>query len=423
MKMPDVISNTRQLVRARWGVFGAFALVGFLTAIWLVNIPAIQERTATSHAVLGGLILLLGLGALVSMQFAGSLIGRFGSRASTGLGLVVLVVTVNLPGLATDPVSLGLALFIFGLGHGVTDVAMNQHAVVVERAYRRPIMSAFHAFYSLGGAIGAVAGAAAQSLSLELPWTLLLASLLAVAAISFAAPALLPRTQERQLEAGLPHGGTPENAPAAEDVPVPRRRGRVFTLAVLAFLILLSEGAANDWSALQTVEKLNQPEAAAALAYGAFAAAMTVGRLVADRVAHAFGPVNVVRYGSLVAGGGMLVVVTSGVYPLSLLGWILFGLGLAGIIPQVYTAAGAAGKLDSAKTLSRVVSCGYVGLLAGPAIIGWLGGLMSLTAALVLPLIFCVLGIFLAKAVAPDAKGMPAGFPALAGSSSDRPER
>ncbi|MCD4851569.1 MFS transporter [Arthrobacter sp. AK01] len=417
---PSILTPQRALVRARWGVFGTFAGVGFLSAIWLVNIPDIQERTGTSHAVIGGLILLLGLGALVSMQFTGLLIRRIGSRASCSLGLGLLVITVNLPGMATDAVSLGIALFIFGLGHGITDVAMNQHAVVVEREYGRPIMSAFHAFYSLGGALGAVAAAAGQSTGLDLAWILFIACLVGAAAAASSVPALLSRATERRLETGTSPVSLAEHASPVRDTSG-RNRRRIVALAVMAFLILLSEGAANDWSALQTVEHLNEPEAAAALAYGAFAGAMTVGRLLADRASNALGPVRVVRYGSIMAGAGMLAVVVSTFYPLSIIGWTLFGLGLSGIIPQVYTAAGAAGRSDSGKTLARVVSCGYVGLLAGPAIIGWLGGMVGLTLAFILPLLFCGFGVLLAKAVAPGKDdGVADHLRSIPASSSDR---
>ncbi len=411
--MAASLSNTSaQLLRARLGVFGAFTIVGFLTAIWLVNIPDIQQRTGTSHAVLGGLILLLGLGALISMQFAGLLIRRFGSRAPTLMGLGLLLVSVNLPGMASDALSLGIALFIFGLGHGLTDVAMNQHAVVVERGYRRPIMSAFHAFFSLGGALGAIAGAAGQSIHLHVSWILLGAALLGLVGTAWSAFSMLPEASEELLDLGQNPATSDESA--SLDHPVAPKRGRMLALALLAFLVLLSEGAANDWSALQTVERLGEPEAAAALAYGSFAAAMTIGRLLADRISHAIGPLKVVRFGSLIAAAGMLVVVASSFYPVSLFGWLLFGLGLSGIIPQVYTAAGSMGRSDAGKTLSRVVSSGYIGLLAGPAIIGWLGGMLGLTFAFLLPFLFCVAGIFLASTVTRDNESL--AEPALAAS-------
>ncbi|MBT8163143.1 MULTISPECIES: MFS transporter [Arthrobacter] len=388
-----------ELRRARLGVFGAFTIVGFLTAIWLVNIPDIQQRTGVSHPVLGGLILLLGLGALISMQFTGLLIRRFGSRTPTLIGLGLVVAAVNLPGLASDAPSLGAALFIFGLGHGITDVAMNQHAVVVERSYKRPIMSAFHALFSLGGAIGAVCGAAAQSIHLQVSWILLSAALLGLAGTVWSAFLMFSQKTELLLESDHETASQRDTPPSGQ--PAKPQRGRVLVLALLAFLVLLSEGAANDWSALQTVEHLGEPEAAAALAYGAFASAMTLGRLCADRLAHAAGSVKVVRFGSLVAAVGMLVVIASPLYPVSLLGWFFFGMGLSGIIPQVYTAAGSINPSDAGKTLSRVVSSGYIGLLAGPAIIGWLGGLIGLTLAFLLPFAFCIIGILFASTVSP----------------------
>ncbi len=174
----------------------------------------------------------------------------------------------------------------------------------------------------------------------------------------------------------------------------------------MAFLLMLAEGTANDWSALQAVEDLGRSAASASLAYAAFAVAMTAGRFAADPVAHRFGPVSVVRVGSALAAVGMLVVVlspTAGGFPLTLLGWVVFGLGLSGIVPQIFTAAGNLGVANPGVTISRVVSAGYVGLLAGPAVIGWLAGGVGLTTALVLPLVFCGVGIALAGAVAPRA--------------------
>jgi MFS family permease len=400
------------LRRARLGVFGAFLVNGFLMAIWLVNIPEVRERTGVSHAALGGVILLFGLGSFVSMQITGWLIDAVGSRLSTGLGLVLMLIAVNLPGLATGVVTLGLALFVFGLGNGAVDVAMNHQAVVVEQQYRRPIMSTFHAFFSFGGAGGAVLGAAAQSTKLNLHWTLLAAAGLGTVVAAVSLPGLLPRDAERESE---PASAAAEVTPGA----VAERgsiRHRVLALALLGFLLMLSEGVANDWSALQAVEHLDTSDAAASLAYGTFATLMTIGRLCADRVSHAFGPTNVVRYGSALAGLGLLVVIVSPVYPLTLIGWGLFGLGMSGIVPQIFTAAGNVGSANPGVTLSRIVGAGYLGLLAGPAVIGWLGGSIGLTLAFLLPLAFCVLGVLLAPNVSgagADARAASAVEPAV----------
>lgn len=387
---------TAHLRRARLGAFGIFFIVGFITAVWLVNIPAVQKATDISHAVLGVLILGLGLGSLVAMQFIGFLIDRLGSRFTTLLAVALMIVAVNLPGFATNAVTLGIALFILGIGLGGADVAMNHQAVIVERQYPRPIMSTFHAFYSFGGAAGAGLGALAQAVNLDLHWALAGAAIIGLVVVALCGSSLLSRSEERAFEAQSVAADESANGTLA---PADARR-KIVALAILAFLLMLSEGVANDWSALHAVEHLDQPEAAASLAYGAFAVAMTIGRLLADRVSHAVGALNVVRYGSAISAVGLLVVVLSMSFPLTVAGWAIFGIGMSGIIPQIFTAAGNIDKARSGVILSRVVGAGYFGILAGPAVIGILGGSIGLTMAFILPIAFCALGVLLAPNVA-----------------------
>lgn len=386
------IAAPSTLRRARLAVIGLFFLTGLALAMWVVNLPAVQESTGISHAVLGGLLLLLGLGSVIGMQATGPLVDKVGSRRSAIIGAVILAVGVNLPGLAQDAWGVGAALFILGLGNGVMDIAMNDHAVVVERRWRKPIMSSFHAFFSVGGAVGGVAGAAARALGLSIHWSLGFGAVVVIALSLYGIPKLV----QDDPTPVPPGAGTPAATVDARSV-----RGRIIALAVLAFLLMLAEGTANDWSALQAVQDLDVPEAAGSIAYGAFAVAMTIGRFAADTIAHKLGPVRVVRFGSVAAAAGMAIIVLSPAYLLTLAGWVVFGLGLSGIVPQLFTAAGNLGVKNQGVVISRVVGAGYVGLLAGPAIIGWLSHLTGLTHALILPLLFCIVGIALAAQVAP----------------------
>lgn len=370
---------------------GLFFLTGLALAMWVVNIPAVQEATGVSHALLGGLLLLLGLGSVIGMQVTGPLVDKIGSRRSAIIGAVLLAIGVNLPGLAQNAWGVGAALFVLGLGNGVMDIAMNDQAVVVERRWGKPIMSSFHAFFSVGGAVGSVVGAATQTLGLSIHWSLGFGAVVVIALSIYGIPKLVQDDPNPISE----NTGAPTAAIDARSV-----RGRIVALAVLAFLLMLAEGTANDWSALQAVEDLRVPEAAGSIAYGAFAVAMTIGRFAADPISHKLGPVRVVRYGSAVAAAGMAVIVLSPAYPLTLAGWVVFGLGLSGIVPQIFTAAGNLGVKNQGVVISRVVGAGYVGLLAGPAIIGWLSHLTGLTHALILPLIFCIIGVILATQVA-----------------------
>jgi MFS family permease len=374
------------LTRARAAVFTVFGLNGFLLAMWVVHIPVVQQRVGIGHAALGTLLLALAVGAIAGMQATGYFADRFGSDRTTLVFGVMLAVAVIGPGLATAPWQLAVALVVFGFANGALDVSMNSQAVVVERRYHRPIMAAFHGLFSMGGIAGALVGAATLAADIDPPATLAAAGAVGLVAIVWAARHLV------------------RSEPSPRHAPAERARGgysaEVILLGGVAFGLMLSEGVANDWSALQVKEHLGAADSVAALAFGAFSATMTLGRFVADRISARIGGVAVVRYGTLVAGSGMALVMVSPWLPLTLAGWALFGLGLSGAVPQIFTAAGNIATGTPGKNMSRVVGLGYIGFLAGPATIGWISEVSSLTVAMVVPLV-CVL---VAAALAPALK-------------------
>ncbi|WP_431972297.1 MFS transporter [Nocardia sp. bgisy134] len=393
---------------ARGAVFTVFGLNGFLLAMWVVHIPVITDRTGVSHSTLGMFILLMAGAGIVGMRIAGPLADRFGSSRLVGAAAFIASVAVLGPGFATGPVSLGAALACFGFGNGALDVSMNAQAVQVERAYRRPIMSAFHALFSGGGLLGSLLGAAALRAGWDVRVTLVLASVACLALLAGSVPRLLPgaATPHRPEPPGSEVIG-PAHTEDAAAVPEPGHGRKVLALAALAFAVLLAEGVAADWSTLHMREHLGVDQATAALAFGAFSVTMTAGRFAADRVSGAFGRVAVVRYGTLLAALGLGLIMLSPWTPLTLIGWALCGLGLAGGVPQIFTAAGNLGTRTAATDMSRVFGLGYLGLLAGPAIIGWLTELIPLSTAMVVPLLAVLLCAWQAGVVAP-AESKPA---------------
>ncbi|WP_460697636.1 MFS transporter [Nocardia thraciensis] len=386
---------------ARAAVFAVFGLNGFVASMWVVHIPAITGRTGVSNATLGIFILLMAVSAIAGMQAAGPLADRFGSRTLVAAAACWLSLSILGPGLATGPLQLVVALIVFGFGNGAMDVSMNAQAVLVEREYPRPIMSAFHALFSCGGLAGSLAGAAAMHIGWSLLTTLAIAAACGLAVAAASVPRLLPRVDDPAAAA------VPADAETAADRPgsptaVSKRPRKVFALAAIAFALLMTEGVANDWSALQLREHLGANEATAALAFGAFSTTMTVGRFGADRVSGRFGPVAVVRWGSVLAAAGLVLIITSMWIPLTLFGWALLGIGLSGGVPQIFSAAGNLGTSTAATDMSRVFSLGYLGFLAGPSVIGWLSKPTSLTAALVFPLVLVVLSAWFARIAATD---------------------
>ncbi|MGW5616428.1 MFS transporter [Streptomyces sp. NPDC003877] len=369
----------RALRVGRVVTFVYFVLNGTLLGMWVVQIPAVEERVGISHAALGGFLVLLGAGAFAGMQVGGRLSDRLGTRTVVPLAGVLCSVTLVLPGLAGEPWALGAALLLFGFGNGALDVSMNAHAVQVEKAYGRPVMSAFHATFSVGGVLAALAGAAAVDIGWDPATTLGTAAGIGVVVALAAARGLLPAVPT------APEAAT-GSGPEAGKRAVP---ARIWLLAVLALLVMLCEGAANDWSVLHLEDVLGAPESTAALAYGTYAATMTAGRLLADRISARFGPVAVLRYGAALAAVGITAVALSPWIWAALAGWALFGLGLSGCIPQLFSAAGHADPSAAGTNVSRVAGLGYIGMLAGPAVIGWMTHLMALNHTFLLLTLFC----------------------------------
>lgn len=368
----------RPLRAARLATFAYFALNGFLMGMWVVHIPAIEHRTGISHATLGWLLLLLGAGAFAGMQIVGPLADRFGARLVVPAGAALCALALVPPALATDGLLLGAALFGLGLGNGCLDVAMNAHAVQVEHGYRRAVMSGFHATFSLGGVLAALIGARTLSWGWPPATTLALAAVLGLAVALAAAPALLRIETTSTADTSAKSGGY-------------RASRRIWLLAALAFLLMLCEGVANDWSTLHLRDVLSATPATAALAYGAFATAMTVGRLLADRLSTRFGPVAILRYGAASAALGLATAALAPWIPLALVGWAVFGAGMSGCVPQLFSAAGHADRNTVGANVARVAGSGYLGMLAGPAVIGPLTHFAALNVVFFLPVTFCVL--------------------------------
>jgi MFS family permease len=376
----------KRLRRARVATFAFFALNGFVVGMWLVHIPAIERRAGISHPTLGLLLLLLGGGAFVGMQLAGPLADRFGPHRVVPVSALLCTVLLVLPGLATNGLALGAALLALGFGNGTLDVSMNAHAVEVEHEYGRPIMSAFHAVWSVGGFAAALVGGRTLTWNWPPATTLAAAGAIALAAAAAATPALL-RPEPRPVEHGpKQHKKTP---------------GRIWAMAGLAALLMLSEGVANDWSVLHLQTILDAPAGTAALGYGFFAGAMTIGRLLTDPVVARVGPVAVVRYGSGLAAVGALAAALAPNVPLALVGWTLFGIGLSGSVPQLFSAAGHTDRENAGANVSRVAGLGYLGILAGPAIIGPLTHLMPLNLTFLVVVAFCVIAVAMAGILSP----------------------
>ncbi|WP_345564996.1 MFS transporter [Nonomuraea rosea] len=364
--------------RARVGVFGFFFLAGLVMGLWAAGLPSLNDRLGLGPARLGSVLLLISGGALVSMLVAGRLVDRWSSRrvcwfAGPFSGVVLLG-----PALAPSYWTLAALAVLFGMGLGVTEVAMNAHSVEVERRYGRPIISAFHGTWSLGGAAGG--GITSLILRAELdPQTLLIVAALVVPFLYLPAARLL-----------LPDPPAHAAAEAGGKSAGSLRWGLIALLGLAAFAGHLSEGAAIDWAALHARWVLETDPAAAPLAYTIFSVAMTTVRLLGDPIRARLGSVRTIELAGLFATIGYVLVLVAPLTGESLrvvcawTGWALAGVGLATVVPVLFSAVGAAGG-PVGRALAMVTAFGYSGLLLGPAVLGYVAEASTLPTALIIP--------------------------------------
>lgn len=395
--MVNIEASTRNArLTYRVTVYGLFATFGIVLSTWAVHLPALQTATDISTSMLGMLLLILGVGAITGMQVAGRLADRYGPRWVAIGTVAAMAVALLAPLAATSWQWAAVGAFVLGLATGSAEVAINAAAVDAERMYGRPMLASFHGVFSLSNVAGSLLSAAAFALHATTLTTAVLASAVCLVIVAAAAVAL------RRCGPQLPAAAVPQadDSAGVERLDEPRTtgRGRVAVLGLLAFLFLLVEGAAMDWSSMHAQRELGETPTSGALAFGAFVAAMTVGRFCIDRLAAEYGPVLIVRVGAAVAVGGLIVVICATTLPLALLGWALTGLGIAGGVPQVFSAAGNL-RDGSARRLSVVVGVGYLAILAGPGLVGWLAELTGFSTAFGLPLVAVVVCALAAPAV------------------------
>lgn len=339
----------------------AFLAAGFAVASWAPLVPFAKVRLGVDDRQLGFILLCGGIGSVVTMPLTGWMGARFGSRPlilASGLGLALLVPILSVAGTAAV---LGATLFGFGACIGTLDMAMNTHAVEVEKHAKRPLMSGYHAMYSLGGIVGAAAMTLLLTSGLAPRFAALIGGVLTAVLIALARPRLMAA----------------RGAPASFVLP----HGFVMLLAVLAAIAFLVEGAVLDWGALLMVETKAVHASQGGLGYLLFSISMTACRFAGDRIVGRVGNGRLLFWGALTAIAGIAVIITVPVPWLALGGFLLIGLGASNIAPVLFRLVGNQTLMPSAMAVAALTTVAYAGVLVGPALVGFLAHALSLPAA------------------------------------------
>lgn len=355
------------MVRNRIAVNIAFFVNGFVYANWVSRLTRVQELYQANDQTIGIVLLSLSLGAVMAMPFAGWIIIRNGSRFITLLSVLLYCAFVTVVPVFSNWVFAIPLFFVMGAVTGVLDVAMNAQAVIVEQNYKRPIMTSFHAFFSIGMAMGAAVGALFAGTDYDL-----YVHFISIAVFALVTTFWMFRYLIHDRPADKPPEGPLFRLPQAG----------LITVGVIAFCCMMGEGAMADWSVNYMENIASSGKTIAPIALTAFAAAMTVGRLLGDKVRIMVGDKKLIFLGGVVSTVGLLLALAFPIPYVVISGCFFVGLGLSTIVPITYSIAGNSKDLPSGVALAMVTTVGYSGFLFGPPIIGFIAEWQSLRVAL-----------------------------------------
>ncbi len=350
---------------ARAATAALFFAMGAGFATWASRIPDIQERLGLGTAQLGGILIGMPIGSLLSLLFTGALVTRLGSRNMAVATFFVYALALMGIGLADSAWQLAAVLFVFGACGNILNISLNTQAVGIESQWGKPILSSFHGLWSFGAMTGAAFGGVLAGQGVE-PFRhfLLVASAVVVAAV-LAYRFMLPgdfQPDEKQPLFALP------------DRPL-------MLLGLIAFGCMLTEGAMADWSGIYYRQALGGT-GIATTGYTAFTLTMAAGRFGGDWLTARVG-IRTMLMGSglLISAGLGLALSWPGLLPV-VAGFMLVGLGVATVVPLVYSVAGRSQTMAAGLALTAVSTVGYTGFLLGPPLIGFLAEGISLRGAL-----------------------------------------
>ncbi|MDB5186868.1 MAG: transporter [Candidatus Saccharibacteria bacterium] len=370
-----------------WGRIAAktvYFMLGVGSGTFAATIPRLKDSLGLSPSELGVALLCCSLGGFVAMQLTAPLIKRVGLRLLLAYLMPLFPLVLILIGIANNFTALSLAFALFGAVTSIAGIAVNAHAIDIEKAYAKTIMSSFHALFSIGGLAGAAAGGIMTAQLFSIPVSLTVVAL----SLSLLGAALITKLFDV----------TKYNWVADHTViesPHEHHLGKwwrqVILFGCLMFICFLCEGAIADWSAIYMKEAHGVGPVVAVFAYMIFNGCMTIGRLTGDGVIRRFGSVPILIVGSMMGVVGLSIGLLSNNLVIALTGFGVVGIGLSVLVPILVSMAGNLSGGDRNAALARVSTFGSIGLMTGPAVIGFIADSYSLLMAMMLPVVLLIM--------------------------------
>jgi MFS family permease len=368
----------RSLKRIRRANAVYFFISGFGYSSWTSRIPGIKESLKLNDAHFGTLLFMMPVGLILTMPFTGKLLDHYKSRTIMLIGTILYNLVLAFIGFSNFTWILGIVLFLFGSSRNLMNLSINAQAIGVQALYSRSIMSSFHAVWSMAGFTGAAVGYMMVTLNVIPAWHLLGVSLfLSVLTLYYYKDCL-----DQQ----------PDHKHKRSILRLPPKSMIVFSM--ICFTSMACENTMYDWSGVYVRQVLHGTKAVATIAFVTYMVAMTTGRLLGDRMADRYGIQRVLAASGILITTGFGVTVLSTIIPITLIGYLLTGLGVSCVVPFVFSLAGKIPMSNPGAALASVSSLGYLGFLLVPPMIGYVAQASSLRVSFA---IIALMGFFMIR--------------------------
>ena len=349
---------------------------GFSVGVLVAQLPDYKTHLKISNGSLGAALFLLAAGVLTALGPSGKWSARYGSARITILGSIAVIASMPLVGISFNYISFCVTLYLFGFAIAFQDVAMNTHAVTLEQKFGRRVMSTFHALYSLGALAGSACGGVMAQLHIKSFTQETLVAVLFIVVLLYMRNRFLPASSDQQ--------------PPREHKR-PRRPMIFWIMGFLGMAASIGEGSAGDWGGILARDTFHASPFVRTLPYIAFSITMVTGRFLGDRLAHKFGPGQLLFFGGLFAGFGLSTGLFIGGIGGEIFGWIFLGVGMCIVIPMIYSEAGTiaihkfSGVIAPSEAVATVSGISYFGFVIGPPIMGYISDAITLRWAMLVP--------------------------------------
>lgn len=339
-----------------------FFFYGLSYASWASRIPTIQQNLQLSEAALGAVLLAMPAGSFITVPFTGLMVAKLGSRKVLMISSLLYSIMLAGIGYADNTFHLIIALFLFGSLGNMLNISVNTQAIGVEAMYGKRILSSFHAVWSTAGIAGAGIGSFVMGRGVSTHIHLLCVSACAFVAMIICMPYLLP-----------------------QDINSDKKR-KVFVLpgksmlllGLIAFCSMMCQGAMFDWTGVYFKKVLAVDKEWVGAGFTAFTVSMALIRFITDRVTHATGLRKILFYSGICTAVGLVLCVTLPYLIPGIIGCMLVGIGVSPAVPLVFSAAGKSKTMSPGVAIAAVSTLGFIGLLIGPPLIGFVAGATSL---------------------------------------------